>query len=81
MKRLLHLRDAWQSRVIRAREFHDYTSHCDDGVIVAWVQPTSLTPFTVGCTHATNGSIVSGCSIAILGAIWAEINDGYRYAG
>jgi hypothetical protein len=28
----------------------------DDGVIVGWVQPTGYTPFSVGCTHPTNGS-------------------------
>jgi hypothetical protein len=33
-----------------------YTSRGSDRVIVGWVQPTVLTPFTVGCTHPTNVS-------------------------
>ena len=44
----------------------NYTSHGHDGVIVVivgWVQPTGLTPFTVGCTHPTNGSQVPACGV------------------
>ena len=35
-----------------------YTARGGDRVIVAWVQPTGITSFTVGCTDPTNGSPV-----------------------
>src|ERR1035441_9357011 len=46
-----------------------YIAHGNDGVIVGGVQPTGLTPFTVGCTHPTKGSPVPA-----RGIIWSVVS-------